>query len=65
MVYTWYKNNKKLPQTKSLVTNKKDLVFDETIMEDAEKYHCEVTNNVRKEPARSKAARLEIYSKLV
>lgn len=65
MVYTWYKNNKRLSQTDGLVTNKKDLVFEKTIIEDAAKYYCEVTNNVRKEPARSKVARLEIYSKLV
>ena len=50
--------------TGDLVVDQPDLVFLETIPEDAGLYYCKATNQVKKDGAKSTSARLKVYCKL-
>ena len=63
--YSWYKNGELLRSSGGLITNEANLTFEEVIPQDAAEYYCEAINRVRREPARSRKARLLVFSKLV
>ena len=62
--YSWYKDETLMTATGDLVVDQPDLVFLETIPEDAGVYYCKATNQVKKDGAKSTSARLKVFSKL-
>jgi hypothetical protein len=62
--YTWFKNDKRIRSSADVIADQPDLVFYNAIVQDAEKYHCEVENYKDAQPDRSRIARIEVYSKL-
>ena len=64
ITYRWFKNNELIQSSQEVSAEEKDLVFYETILTDAQVYHCDVSNYPDAKPDKSRSARINIYSKL-
>lgn len=64
ITYKWFKGNAYVSSSAGVVADESNLVIDEAIPEDAQSYHCQVSNYPDAKPDKSKQARIEVYSKL-
>lgn len=62
--YRWFKNNNVIQSSADVTADLPDLVFANAIPEDAQVYHCEVSNYPDAKAVKSRTARLEVYSEL-
>ena len=61
--YRWFKDDTPIQSSEDLNADQADLVFTEAILPDAALYYCKASNYPDAAAAKSRTARLEVYSK--